>query len=1152
MKALHKNIIREISRTKSRFLSILAIIAISTGFFTGVKAASPSMLETGRNYFNTNNLMDIRLLSTVGFDDDDIEAIRNSESTDEVMPAYFADLIISEKDVDQVVRVHSIPQASEHGSKTLNELVMKEGRMPKNDDECILDDYYFRQYKYKLGDKITFKAETENGKITDTLKHSEYTIVGTANSPQYLTYMRGNTNIGSGAILMFVMLKPTEFKTERYTDVYVKTKASTKYTDTLTDEYKELVNEEKDEYTKLSKERIKYFNEVTYSDAVKKLEDARKEYNTSKKDAEKDISDGEKKLHDGERELQEKLLEGQKKIDDGEKELEDGKKQLEEAQEKYNQGIEEGKKKITDGQLQLAQGKAEYEKAKNTYDIEMEKAQRQLDNAQKEYDTQRQLFYNTTKPQAESMLTLLKTAIEAADKAIEKTEKAIADISEDSDLSELTKKLDEYKGKLDELKKQYDDGMAQLAQGEAKLNEAKQQLDDAWNEFETKKTDASTQLNEAKLKLDYAQTELDNGKLELETSMSTGTLKLEQARRKIEDGEKELQKGKEELEKKKAEGMQTLKESREKLANGKNTARIELGDAEKKLRDAQEKLDKLDNAKWMVYDRQDNVGYSGFVEDALRVDNIATVFPVFFLLVAALVSLTTMSRMVEERRVEIGTLKALGYSNTAIASKYFIYAASAALIGSIAGAVIGIATLPYIILETYGILYLLPATILSIPWGSFIFSAGTGILCTCTVAVFTCLGELVSKPAVLMRPKAPKPGKRILLEYFTPLWSRMSFISKVTARNLFRYKARFMMTVIGVAGCTALIVGGLGLRDSIGIVADLQYGQITLYDEVYALSESGTAKENEYIMSLLRKDERLKNPLLTNHEWLNFRYNNESREERLIVPEDNETFKKMFVLRDRETKERLELQDDGVILNDRLGEVLGLKAGDKIKFTLDGKEYETKITALSENYTGNYVYMNPAMYQKLTGHDIKYNIIYVQLNEEVESDEHEISNDYVKLDEILTVSLTNEQVGAIVKTLDSLNIIVFVLIFCAGMLAMVVLYNLTNINITERVREIATIKVLGFYNLETANYIYRENLILTIFGGLAGLPIGMLFTSFIMEELQMDVAVFPKYIEPISFLLGFIITLLFSLTVNFIMYFKMKKISMVESLKSIE
>ncbi len=1158
MKALTKNIFREIKHSKSRFLSIFAIIALSTGFFSGIKSSSPSMITTSYDYLQKNNLMDIRIVSTAGFDDDDIRAIKNMDETVDILAGYCSDLIVTDNNIDSVVRVYSLPEKTDTADKLINETILVEGRYPSADGECVIDSYYFRSKGMKLGHKIRFNEQTDNIKTKEFIKQLEYKVVGVIDTPLYLTYQRGNTTVGDGKISFYIMLQPDQFITERYTNAYVTTKASELYYDSFSDEYKNEIKKEKDDFQKLSDERIDVFRNTTLADAKKELSDAEAEFNEKKKEAEDTISDGEKELYDGQQEMADKLSEGIKKLNDGEKELADGKEQLEEGKKKYNDGIEEGKAKLTEGQAKYDEGLAQYNKGKLQFDTEISKAQSQLDKAQGEFDTQYKLFYETTKPQAETKLNLLRSAIELCNSIIEETERKINDFElitgSDTELTALYDKLDEYKSKVNEYAKQYDSGMDQLEEGEKKLNDAKAQLEEANKAFEQKKAEGMAQLNDAKIQLDSAKSQLETGKLEYDTALVQGMLELQQAENKLTEGEKELEKGKEELLTEKASAMLKMKSAREKLAAGKAEARTQLADAEAKLADARENISNLDDARWIIFDRTDNTGFSGLIEDALRVDKVAAVLPVFFLLIAALVCLTTMTRMVEERRTEIGTLKALGYSNFKIISKYLIYSALASVSGSIAGAVIGISSLPFIIVDTYSMLYTLPPTILSIDYQSFIFSAATGILCTCVVSVITCMGELKQNPASLMRPKAPKPGKRILLEYITPLWAVFNFITKVTFRNLFRYKSRLLMTVIGIAGCTALIIGGLGLKDSLSVIAPLQYDELTVYDEIYSLKSGGTVQEKAYLMSKFHADKRFAETALVDQN--NISIQNTQNEKKFnyyyIVASDINDFEKFFHLRDRVTHEKKTLTDNGIIISERISQLIGAGKGEKAIINIDDTPYTVDITDIAENYAGNYICMTPAYYEKITGKTNKYHIVYTQLTEDGKQNEKAIADEWMEDDDILTVFLLKEQLEGIISTLDSLNIIVFVVVLCAAMLAMVVLYNLTNINISERIREIATIKVLGFYDLETASYIYRENIFLTVAGALAGLPLGTLFISFIIDALQMEIIMFPKYVTIMSYLIGFALTVVFSLFVNFIMFFRMKKVSMVESLKSIE
>ena len=1161
MKALKKNIIREISGTKSRFFSILAIIGLSTGFFTGIKASGPSMMKTGLDYFEEQNLMDIRLVSTVGFDDDDIKSIKENENTLDVMPGYSSDLISTEDNIDTVIKVISLPEKTDTNDRIINEPILVEGRFPESSGECAIESYYFTRYGYKIGDKITLNPKVQGNDTLDFVKNLEYKIVGAVSSPTYITYQRENTNVGDGTIAYFIMLPSEEFSSERYTNVFLTTKKNFDPYNPYDSEYKEHIDKVKDVYTDLSEERIRIFNENTLKDAKKELSDARKEYSEKKTEAEKELSDGEKKLHDGEREYAEKILDAERKIAEGEKELEDGRKKLAEGQKKYADGIAEAKQKLTDAKTEYSKGKEEYTKAKNEYDLQIEQAQNKLDDAETEFNIQYQLFYGTTKPQAETKLTLLKTAIDSCNEIIDKTKQSIEEaeeiisieVDDENELQKLKDKLDEYSAKLDEYNLQYEEGTRQLKEGEKQLEDARQKLDDAKAEFREKKAEGSQKLNDAQIKLDNAQSQIDIGMLEYESAMNSGMLEIQAAQAKISEGEKQLENGKTELEKQKAAGMEQLKKSREKLDSGKNEAARQLGEALKKLNDAQKQIESLDDAKWFVNARNDYPGYSGLEEDSMRVDKVATVFPFFFMLVASLVCLTTMSRMVEERRTEIGTLKALGYSNFSIALKYFIYSSIASVVGSIIGGILGMSTLPKIIVDTYSMLYTLPPSKVVFPLDIFILSSAMGLICTSVVAVVSCLGELRLKPATLMRPKAPKPGKRILLEHIPFIWKHLNFTSKVTMRNLFRYKIRFFMTVIGVAGCTALIIGGLGLKDSLSVIAGRQYDELTIFDQIYALSDPGDERKTEYIMSQFHADKRFDQTIPVGQNWINVVYDNDRKISlRTVIAEPDSSFEKIFVLRDRVTHDKVTLDNSGVVINERLSQVTGVGAGEILDFMLDDESYSVKVSGITENYAGNTVYFTPEIYTEVTGKETEYNVVYTQLSDISSDEQKKVANDWMEKDEILTVSVLEDQLNGILSTLDSLNVIVLVVIICAGMLAVVVLYNLTNINISERIREIATIKVLGFYNIETANYIYRENIILTLTGALVGLPLGMVFLSFIMVSIQMEMVMFPQYITVLSYAIGFVLTLIFSLFVNFIMYFKMKKVSMVESLKSIE
>ncbi len=1163
--ALRKNIFREIWNTKSRFISILAIIGISVGFYTGLRSASPSMIETARQYFQNQHLSDISVVSTVGFDDEDVKTLKGLDCVTDVSPGYSADLLVSRDSDDSVVRVYSLPEKTDTSSVVINEPVLSDGRLPVKEGECVIESYYLSMSGYHIGDTIVFNKKCENKDTTDFIKHTEYKIVGVVESPMYLTFSRGNSTIGNGSVLFYMMILPEDFCLERYTNMYLRTKASSMGVSDFSDEYDEQAARDLDKVEAESDGCISRFNSTTLADAKKELADAQKEYNDKKQDTEKKLSDGEKKLRDGEKKLDTEIAKGRQKLSDGKKELSTGEEELKKAQEEYTKGIDEAKKKLTDSQTALSRAQAEYNSAKLTYDTKIKQAQSKLDAAKKEYDSEYLIFYSSTKPDAEQKLSLLKTAIDTLNSLIEETQYRVDEIlaeiedipltdSVQSRLSELNSKLDSYKDKLDEYQKQYDDGKKALSDGEKELSKAKEKLDAAQQELDTQSEQGAVELSEAENKLTLAKAELENGKIEYENAMVTGALQLQAAEKKVSDSKAEIQNGEQEVKTQYENGLKELKLARENLIKGKSEAHYALTDAKKKLDDADEKLEALEDAKWYVYDRTNFPGFSGLEEDAQRVDSVSVVFPIFFIIVAVLVCLTTMTRMVEERRTEIGTLKALGYSRLKISAKYIIYSASASVLGSAIGGFAGVMTLPYIIVWTYGIMYTLPPTRLTVSWENLFVSSGVGIVCTCAVALFACMSELRAAPAALMRPKAPKPGKRIILEYITPIWRRMNFTSKVTARNLLRYKVRFFMTVVGVAGCTALVVAGFGLKDSITVIGDRQFGELTKYDQIYAMKESGTANEKAYLMSEFRRDERFSGVMLGSQVWTDVYYNDQKEKInlRIVVGQDKEEFQKMFVLRDRVSGETVELTDDGAVINERLSEVTGLKKGDIMTFTIDEDKYTVKVGGIVENYAGNIIYMTPSLFSSVNKKPVDYNVVFTGIKEQYKGDDRQISYDWMKNDDILTVSLISEQVDSINDMLSSLDVIVYVIIFSAGLLAFVVLYNLTNINVAERVREIATIKVLGFYDLETANYVYRENIVLTLVGSVVGLGLGWFLSMFIIESIQMDMVMFPKVVTVLTYIKSFVLTFVFSGLVNLIMYFKMKKISMVESLKSVD
>jgi putative ABC transport system permease protein len=680
--------------------------------------------------------------------------------------------------------------------------------------------------------------------------------------------------------------------------------------------------------------------------------------------------------------------------------------------------------------------------------------------------------------------------------------------------------------------------------------------------------DGERQLNEGKNQLNDAQKELDEGRSQLEQGareLVKASVQLELADEQIMDGRKQLDEARKQL----ADGKAQLEEKSAELKDGWNEyyresarAEIEIADAEEELRQAEEDIAKaerelrlLEDPQWYVLTRANGVqSYAEYNQDADRIGSVGEVFPVIFFLVAALVSLTTMTRMVEEQRTLIGTMKALGYGKGAIASKYILYALSASLTGSILGVLVGETLLPQVILSAYRMLYLnLPVrlTPLNVQYG--LMSTGIAVLCTTAATIFACFKELISGPALLMRPAAPKQGKRVFLEKVPFLWSRLSFTSKSTVRNLFRYKKRFFMTVFGIGGCMALLMVGFGLRDSIHAIIQNQYTNIWVYDAYASVDDSASQEERDALKAEIEAIEGIQEALEIRQILIDTETGGVTKSATLFVPQSTSHLDEFIILKDRETGERFELRDDGVIINEKLASMLGLSAGDTITLKDgDTRRYTAVISAVSENYLNNFLYMTPALYEELYGMQPVYNNLFLNLEEGSALTEEELGTLLLKMDHVTGVTLISSLREQVQDMMHSLDLVVWVLIASAGLLAYVVLYNLNNINITERRRELATLKVLGFYDMEVAQYVYRENVLLTVFGCLFGLIFGFFLHRFVILTLEVDMIMFGRAIHLLSYILSILITFFFAAFVNFIMYFTLKKIDMVESLKSVE
>lgn len=1126
-KALFKNTFREIKNTKARFISIMMIVALGVGFFVGVKSTAPSMEQMAIDYYEETNLMDFRLISTVGFDEDDVKAVENTSGINDVSPSYFLDVSTTSGDTGKTIRLLGAP-SKYADSDIINDTLVIEGRMPKSVGEIAIESSDFA--KYKIGDKLTIDEKVGDTDIKGQLSTLEYEVVGIVKSPMYISIERGTTTVGNGKIDEFAYIAESNFELERYTVMYATLDTSKKAVSPFSEEYEKLIDDVTDNLELTADVRVEAFTGENIEEAQRKIDDGKKELEEEKAKVEKELADAKAEIEKGEKEYESEISTAQAQIDSAQAEIQKGREELSAGKSEYeksvaifNDEINSAKEKLDEGYAQFESAYAQIDNLKTTKSqLEAEKVTAATvtingiistlpqGTPQEVLDTLNAYAVSITTENAVAVLNEAKAYLSsvfygAYDQAFDMALAGIAQLDEN-----ITKLSDE------------------IALSEEKLLPVKEELDKGYAELNAKEQEglaalelALAQLDEAEEKLNTASATLGNSRAELLDAKADGKKQLEDAKKEYEEGKKE--------------------------------AEEEFSKAEKELSDAQKELDDLGEIKWMIFNRDDNPGYSGFVDNTGRVDAVASVFPMFFLLVAMLVCLTTMTRLVEEKRTEIGTFKALGYSDRSITFKFVFYACSAAFLGCVLGCVSCIPTLPRVIYNAYSMLYNMEDSIdIVVDKMSLVLALLAAFACCALVTLFVCYKNLLNKPASLMRPKTPKAGKRILMERITPLWNRFNFSSKVTFRNLFRYKSRLFMTAIGIAGCTALMLTAFGLYNSINDVCDIQFKELCKYNTIIVTDKEKPAGEMGELLKAIDNDDRFVSSALVSQKSISVSSDKESvnSDVYLSVAQNPEDFEKLITLRNRVTKEELSLSNTGAVITEKLAKMLSLKVGDTVYIGEEKKE--TTVLGITENYVYNYVYMSEEAYENVYGEKPLYSTVYAEADDLNVDVEKELGSDYLKREDVTAISFTSTIIKDFKDMIGSMNMVVLVMIISAGALAIVVLYNLTNINLAERNREIATIKVLGFYHKETSAFVYRENIILTIIGILFGLILGIWLWDFVVKTIEMDTVMFGKSIHAISFVLAAVLTGVFSLVVNFIMFFKIKAINMVESLKSIE
>ncbi len=1207
---LRKDFIIEIKKTMGRFVSIFFIVALGVAFYSGIRASEPSMRITADQYFDDSELMDLKVMGTMGLTKADIKAIGKVSGIEAVEGGYSKDVLCPVGDNEKVVHMLS-------KEKNFNQVSVVEGRLPEKAGECLVDEDFLSYTDLKVGDTVTFHSG-DGEALTDSLVTDTYKIVGIGNSPLYISFGRGSSTIGTGEISGFVVMDKASFDMDVYTEAYVKVSGAEEKT-AFTDEYNNLSDAAKEAVSAIEEERCAVRKQEIVDEANEKLADSEKTVNEKSQE----LEDAKKELESGKSKAAEELEKAKQQLTDGEAELADAKQQIADGETQ----LADAKAQLNDKQAQLDSAEAQYESGK----AQLDQKEQELADAEQVYLSNYSKYMPIITagkeqiPAGKSQIADGKKRLDEGLAPLNRLKDELAGIEDeisqcDSKIAGLNTQLDgmdsevyqkyvnipkenrneeeqAYVEKWENLNKQLDDIKKQKAPLEGKkkgllvqMNQAgfvteadleaqitsltKQKADlDAKEKALLQQeqtlaaqeeellsagrqiTDGKSQIAAARSQLDSTKSQITDGKAQILSAWALLNEKedtLNASKAQLASGEQELADGRSKYEQAAKEAEEQITDGQAKITDGEK----QLTDAKQQIADAKAEIKKIENPKWYVQTREDALTeYQGYGDNADRMRSIGKVFPVLFFLVAALISLTTMTRMVEEQRVQIGTMKALGYGKAAIAGKYIGYALIATLGGSIFGVLAGEKILPFIIIYAYMILYKhLPAILVPYHMSYALQASVIAVACTLIATIASCYKELAAEPAELMRPAAPKQGKRILLERIGIIWKHLNFTWKSTVRNLIRYKKRFFMTIFGIGGCMALMVVGFGLKDCIYEIVSLQYEKVQFYDAATYMSDDISEENRQQLHDYLDQNADIKETIEARMQKTDVKSASGKKTLYLMVPSDNEKIEDFLSFHSRTNKDEVySLKKDEVILTEKMASLLNVKVGDELTIEDEDRGDQTvTVGAICENYMSHYLYLSPEKYEELYGVPAEYNTIIYSAKDGKDDQIEKIGTKLLSMDGVLNVSYTSSIEGRLDDMLRSLNLVIVVLIVSAGMLAFVVLYNLNNINITERQRELATLKVLGFYDGEVASYVYRENILLTIIGSVVGMVLGNLLHRYIILTVEVEEAMFGRQIHWQSYLYSFLFTVAFSLFVNWVMFYKLKKIDMVESLKSVE
>ena len=1210
---LRKDFIIEIKKTMGRFVSIFFIVALGVAFYSGIRASEPSMRFTADQYFDDSKLMDLKVMGTMGLTKADIKAIGKVSGIEAVEGGYSKDVLCPVGDNEKVVHMLSMQKNFNQVSVVEGRLPEKAGECLVDEDFLSYTDLKVGDtvtFHSGDGEALTDSLVTDTYKIVGIGNSPLYISFGRGSSTIGTGEISGFVVVDKASFDMdvyteaYVKVSGAEEKTA-FTDEY----------NNLSDAAKEAVSAIEEERCAVRKQEIVdeaneklADSEKTVNEKSQELEDAKKELESGKSKAAEELEKAKQQLTDGEAELadaKQQIADGETQLADAKAQLNDKQAQLDSVEAQYESGkaqldqkeqeladaeqvylsnyskympiitagkeqIPAGKSQIADEKKRLDEGLAPLNRLKDELagiedeisqcDSEIAELQKQINDGDSLYQEYTKISEPDRTPEQRVYLESwsgVRQGLEAKLAGIQEQKAQLEDkkkgllvqmnqagFATEADLEAQITSLTKQKADLDAKEKALLQQEQTLAAQEEELLSAGRQI-----------TDGKSQIAAARSQLDSTKSQITDGKAQILSAWALLNEKedtLNASKAQLASGEQELADGRSEYEQAAKEAEEQITDGQAKITDGEK----QLTDARQKIADAKAEIKKIENPKWYVQTREDALTeYQGYGDNADRMRSIGKVFPVLFFLVAALISLTTMTRMVEEQRVQIGTMKALGYGKAAIAGKYIGYALIATLGGSIFGVLAGEKILPFIIIYAYMILYKhLPAILVPYHMSYALQASGIAVACTLIATIASCYKELAAEPAELMRPAAPKQGKRILLERIGIIWKHLNFTWKSTVRNLIRYKKRFFMTIFGIGGCMALMVVGFGLKDCIYEIVSLQYEKVQFYDAATYMSDDISEENRQQLHDYLDQNADIKETIEARMQKTDVKSASGKKTLYLMVPSDNEKIEDFLSFHSRTNKDEVySLKKDEVILTEKMASLLNVKVGDELTIEDEDRGDQTvTVGAICENYMSHYLYLSPEKYEELYGVPAEYNTIIYSVKDGKDDQIEKIGTKLLSMDGVLNVSYTSSIEGRLDDMLRSLNLVIVVLIVSAGMLAFVVLYNLNNINITERQRELATLKVLGFYDGEVASYVYRENILLTIIGSVVGMVLGNLLHRYIILTVEVEEAMFGRQIHWQSYLYSFLFTVAFSLFVNWVMFYKLKKIDMVESLKSVE